>query len=310
MTAYLIFLVFVLLLSTAVYAARLRDARGAFLALPAVVLFGIIGAKLFYVLPMITSVTRRYGVPGCFFSGNMEEFSVFGGACGAVLAIAVTARWTKETDKRKALNAFAPAGAILLAGIRIGEYFLNPVFLGYGMIGLGDPLEGSEWYCFFPVAMADAWGMQWYAVFSLEAFLALLGALFSVTIFRGNLVFRRTVFFLAAGQLVTELFHCQSIAWGFVRLEQVCCALLMLLLIFCQCRQNKRFLPGVIACFLIMLLIFLEFEMDKGWIAGFLWNTGFPAAVTLVEKHALFCYIFFILGTGGLLTAWHFSLRE
>ena len=252
------------LLACGLYMARLKQISGArpagaiVSALIALVL-GFAGAKLFYVLLQLdfAHITDL----------NPERFSVFGGAVGVCAAVALCAGLC-SVRPMDALNAFAPGGALVLCGVRLGEYFLGPDYLQHGMIGLSDSLElifdGNYWHVCLP-----------------EAGVALAAALLAWWIYDRRLCFLRTVWFLCALQLLTELFHNQSLIVSFVREEQVACAVVMAVILFVHCRHglstddHRRFTPFLWFFAPVVIIAYLEFELDKAWIDNFLYDNVF-----------------------------------
>ena len=300
------------LLCSLLYGLRVKNLRTGLLTLPLMLVLGAVMAKLLYVLPMLPQQWSRYGL-GCLVHIDAEEFSLWGGVAGVCLAVALTAGTAKK-NPGQALDAFAPCGALLLAIARGAEYFLGTVYLHHGVIGLGNWIEDGSWNCFFPLAVQDEWGMWYGAVFMLEAAIALAAALLSVTLFRRKQTFTRTLFFLLAAQVFTEMLHSQSIAWGFVRVEQLYCAVAMLILLFLHCRHavvtKGAFTPCVGYLVGVAIIIYLEFELDKSWISGLLESTGTDLGYTLATWDATFCYIVLFLVVVSMLLMERKAIRN
>lgn len=257
------------LLATLLFALRLGKGKAAqaFLTLGLMIPLGFIGAKLVYVLAMAGSQFSRYGL-GALLRINAEEFSVFGGALGVIDAVLLAARLLRQ-DGITALDAFAPAGMWMLAVTRASEYFLSTHYLHHGLIGLGSYLPDDHWACFFPVAVQDEWEVWFIAIFTFETLVALISFLLSLRRREHN--FLRSVFFVMAFQIICESLHSQSIRWGFVRVEQLLCALGVLTVIAIHARAAAR--QGVpkkdrvslfVWIFLMILLdVAVEFALDK-----------------------------------------------
>lgn len=264
-----------LLLTMLLYHLRLRPLGKTAVGQTAVtaVLFAVLSfaaAKVLYVLVMAPTQFSRYGA-GAFLRMNMEEFSVFGGCLGGVAAILLDAR-LRQLPAMQVLDAFAPCGVLMLAVTRASEYFLGSRFIHHGLIGLGSDLMDGDWACFFPLAVQDEWETWFYAVFMLEAAVALAAMILSLTVYRKKYPFLRTVFLVMAVQIFCESLHTQSIRWGFVRVEQLLCAVGIFAITVCLCRKGQRnekssAIKGYVPCVLILLLIGVdvgvEFMLDK-----------------------------------------------
>ena len=280
------------LLCFLLFALRVRRACQAALSLGLSIVLGAVMAKLFYVLPMAPAQFGSYGL-GCLVRTDPEQFSMFGGALGVCLGVALAARLSGG-KAGAALDLFAPCGALLLALARGCEFFLNNRFLGRGVIGLGPWIDSEGWWCVFPFAVTDRYGMWYWAIFMAEAAAALIGCVLAVTLFRRRRAFLRTVYWLCALQLITEMFHSQTISWSFVRVEQVECAVAMLVILFIHGRHavelKHAFRPCVLYLCTVPVVVYLEFELDKGWLSALLDSTDFEWCWTLASYDAAICY--------------------
>ena len=147
------------------FALRLKSRGGkpllALLALPLCVAAGILGAKMLYMLAMMTHYAWEE-----LTALNPERMSVFGGAVGVCLGVALAAWWMRSKPL-DALDAFAPCGALLLGFVRAAEY-------GMGYLGAGTYLEDGHLFARFPLGIQDEWGIVWFlSVCTLEALAAL-----------------------------------------------------------------------------------------------------------------------------------------
>lgn len=270
MIAYFILMGAGALLMSLLFRLRLGKGKGpqALLTLALAIPFGFVGARLLYVLAMAGSQFSHYGL-GALLRFNAEEFSVFGGALGVTAAVLLAARLLKQPIA-PTLDCFAPAGLLMLAVTRASEYFLTTRFIHHGLIGLGSDLPDDYWACFFPLAVQDEWEVWFLAIFTLEAAVALCGFILSLQQREHN--FLRSAFFVMAFQIFCESLHSQSIRWGFVRVEQLLCALSCLGVIWILARgavrqgvPGKKCYPLLLwALLMIVLDVGVEFALDKG----------------------------------------------
>ena len=321
MTAYPAILCSGLFLSALLYALRLegpapRRAGQAALTVVLMAVMGFLCAKAFYVLALARAQFARHGI-AAFVRLNMEEFSVFGGGMGVVLAVALTARWFRVPAGR-ALDAFAPGGALLLMVVRAAEYFIGNRFLGYGLIGMGTDLSDGSVLCFFPMAVQDGWGTWFFAVFALETVVALIALLLSFTAYR-RYPFLRTVFFVMALQIFCESLHSQSLRWGFVRVEQVFCAIGVLAVVALHCAAWRKKVGASLWaaygwCLMVLLLIGVdvgvEFALDKPALVlsllGISTEGGFPSeSVTAGVSYGVM-----LLSIAGMLAVEHVVVKR
>lgn len=269
MIAYFVLMGAGALLATLLFSLRLGKGKAsqALLTLGLMIPFGFFGAKLVYVLAMAGSQFPRYGL-GALIRINAEEFSVFGGALGVIGAVLLAARLLRQ-DGITALDRFAPAGMLMLAVTRASEAFLSTWYIHHGLIGLGRYLPDDHWACFFPVAVQDEWEVWFIAIFTFETLIALISFLLSLKRRKHN--FLQSVFFIMAFQIICESLHSQSIRWGFVRVEQLLCALGVLAIIAIHARAaarqgvpaKKRVSLFVWMFLMIVLDVAVEFALDK-----------------------------------------------
>ena len=262
------------LLSFGLYALRLRkrslDPR---LALWGLILGGalaVLGAKAGYLLLMLKQKGFEQAIG--FSAGKL---SVVCGAAALCAGIALTGRFVNPRAKGlDLLDAFAPCGALLLGFIRAGEYFLPG-------LGVGGDLEEGHFLARVPFGMQNEWGEWSAAVCVLEAFVALA---FALVILLGpkRERFPGWTFELTAMGLALIQIHCESLLnggmrWGFVRAEQVLCAVIVLALMLRGCLKSsraipgwKRFMPLIVTALCVAALVGVEFALDK----GLLWLTN------------------------------------
>ena len=237
-------------------------------------------AKLLYVLLLFGKVWPRYGWAS-LIRLDAAEFSVFGGALGMTLGMALSAK-LHRVDTARMLSLFAPPGALMLAGVRAGEFFL-------GMQGAGAYVENKT-FARLPFAISNDWGEYFWAVFLLEALAALVvAAVFGVRKKEDgipSLRFERTVYYLCVPQVICESLRALGMRWGFVRIEQVLCGVVIEGLLIYGCLQAnagsgfwKRFWPPLAALGCIGVIIGCEFGLDKTPLPDAFWYGVMIAAL-------------------------------
>ena len=137
---------------------------------------GTVCAKLVYYLTQIDFMIAN-GWLQSLVNPDPAEWCFFGGAIG-VGAGAYLAAKMLHVKPSAALDAFAPAGALMAALSRFGGYFLQDA-----MIGLGEYLEDPA-LCFFPLAVVNEWEEYYLAVFMIEGACALLVTALSLCCFK------------------------------------------------------------------------------------------------------------------------------
>ncbi|MBQ7138252.1 MAG: prolipoprotein diacylglyceryl transferase [Clostridia bacterium] len=220
--------------------------------------FGVVLAKLVYYLAMINYM-MMYGWLQSLVDVTMGTFSYYGGVAGFCLGVVLTARLTHEKPMAL-LDAFAPAGVLLAALARFGEFLLEGV-------GTRDFLywELPE-HCFFPLAVSNEYGEWLYAVFMLEGLLTLCVFVLCVTCFRQQR-FLRALFYLCLLQILCESLRTDSFTWLFVKVEQLICMLGLagVVLVYCiktPVRGVRRWLP-ILYCFPVAaVFVVLEFALN------------------------------------------------
>lgn len=263
----------------------------ALLALPLSAVLALACAKAGYFLLLFDREWPQYGLGGLLrFSPG--ELSFFCGCAGAVLGAALAGKIAGQPVKRT-LDLFAPCGALMAAFVRGAEYFVT------GMNLPSQEIE-SEFFRRFPFAVTNEYE-EWYAaLFLLSALFAL--AVCIVFLLRKKerripgLRLERAAFYLCLPQIFMESLRSDSITWGFVRCEQVLCAVCLLLLLArsCLAAREKGFFKtwwpvlADVAC--VGLLIFIEFNLDRDYIP--LSRTGNYAAMWAVLLGIAACEVF------------------
>ena len=214
------------------------------------------------------------------FEGYFEEvFTLepgtlsFAAGCAGFTAGTVVGAKLCGIRPGKALDLFAAPGCVFLCLARIAEG-------GMDAVGLGNEVE-AEWLKFFPMTMQNSWGDAYLSVFVLEALTALVCL---VPALRGPVsgeregrVFERTAVCLLGAQICWEMLlqypYIRTFITSFVSLDQVVCAILLMVLIVRGCTKSKRWGTVPAAVLLLGLSAFfqffrdnkLEFIFEEGW---------------------------------------------
>lgn len=217
-------------------------------------ILGVAGAKALYMLLMFPFIS---GIGASFTQIQIDQLAYYGGVAGVVLAAFLASR-AAGIEVRRFLNVFAPAGAFMAAMARFSEFFL-------GMQGVGDYLEEGG---FFPLAIENKWGEHYLAVFVFAGVFSLVAMVLAFVHRREKDCFVRTLFYLCLPQIFCESLRNISIAWLFVRAEQLLCYLFVqavLIVWSLRIRQTNRrwFLPIVMGFVVCGLTVAEEFALDK-----------------------------------------------
>ena len=154
----------------------------------------------------------------------------------------------------------------MVTGARAAEWFLD-------MLGAGAYVE-NETFAKAPFAISNEWGEWFWAVFLLEALFALIVAVvFAVRNKEDTIVslrFERVVYYLCVPQIFCESLRALGMRWGFVRIEQVLCGVIIEGLLIYGCLQYtadkgfwKRFWPCFAALGCVGVIVGVEFGLDK-----------------------------------------------
>lgn len=260
-----------------------RKPLTALLALPLAAILGLVMARLIYFALEFRDMYVKHDGFGGLLSGKPDEFSFIGGCVGVILAVILSAKLTGQ-KALPVLDAFAPCGALMAAIARACEGLLDPMT----MIGLGAWVE-NEAQQFFPVAVEIEWVGTFYAVFMLEAVLALICSAGGFVIsrkgqFAPGRVFLHTVFFLALPQIFSEQILHKYMAWGFVRIEQLLCALIVFGVILIACIKRRKltaYIPAAGCLLCAAVLIWMEFTLDNKLLFG-------------IDIPTMWCYVIMI----------------
>ncbi len=218
------------------------------------------GAKLFFLLHNLGADFRNWSAD--MLLAHWEEMSFTGGCIGFTLGVWIVAR-ILHISGRKALDLFAVPGCVLIIFTRMAE-------AGMETIGQGDmPAFLPE---VFPFALKDDWGAS-LAVFTLEALAALCCALWLVITERGkqgtNLHFEKACIVLCGAQLFLEMLvtnYWIPFIISFIHLEQVLCAVILLVTVVRISLRIKKAGPVVVTALLMGLNALMQFVQDKPYL--------------------------------------------
>ena len=154
----------------------------------------------------------------------------------------------------------APAALFALAVARFGEQFSD---FGWGQV-LIDPMWQR-----FPFAAQDMFGQWHLAAYMLEGVFALAVGVFAlrVKMDRPGERFLRALLWWAATQILCESLRAETIRWGFVRVQQLQCAVFMLIVLLANAKRAgtlKKAGKAVRLFFAgIAVVVFVEYALDK-----------------------------------------------
>ena len=193
------------------------------------------------------------------FPGVPYDYAFGGGVLGYLAALWLTARLTRHKANDVA-EVFAPIGLLAIALMRMAEALSD--------FGWGDFVDAA-WMQSYPFAVLNMYEEWCAAVFNLEALCAL--ATLFIVLHRSNKGRRLQVglCWWAVTQIFCESLRVESIVWGFVRVQQLQCAIILLVILLLCTRRlwavAQKQLIGTWAVFLsgCGIVIFLEYALDK-----------------------------------------------
>lgn len=217
-------------------------------------LLGTVCARGFY---MITSPYG--GMTALFFSPWPYEYALSGAALGVILAGLLTAAFTRQSAGY-VLDALTPTALVTLALARCAEVFAD--------FGWGAVVEGK--WARFPFAVQDAYEQWRLCVFFMEALLAVI-VLAYAKLWRKKMpgeLFSIALCWFAMGHLFLETLRAESICWGFVRVQQLACAVFALGLLLGWGAKNRvggKRLGSILIVYLLCIgaIVFAQYAMDK-----------------------------------------------
>ena len=190
-------------------------------------------------------------------SGRPYEYAMCGALLGVVLAGVLCARLTRQRAGQ-VLDALAPAGLLALAVARFGEIFSD--------FGWGQTILEPVWQR-LPFAVQDMYGQWHLAVFMLEGIAALALAVCAWRM-RGETagdVFLTALLWLSMTQIFCESLRAETIRWGFVRVQQVKCAVfgLIVLVTWALRRRGGWAIPLAVYLTGVGVVALMEYALDK-----------------------------------------------
>lgn len=251
-----------------------RGAAAAAVAFPLSAVLGVVFAKLFFVLLMESGNIIEWGEWDALFATEPATFCFVGGAVGVWLAVLLAAKITGYKPAGALLDRFVLPGILLVAGLRMAEVKL-------GSLGTGRFIETPSDSYFLIMAAYNPYNEPRVAVFAWEAIAALVVGLFSYIRIpeRPGQRFETTVFRLCTCQIMLENMRNRALSWGFVRVEQLICAIILMVLVLLACvRGSKkqgvvRFLPAVWLFLCIAAIVGIEFLRQRS-TSRFMGQTG------------------------------------
>jgi prolipoprotein diacylglyceryltransferase len=276
------------------YAFSLKKAGLKLLCAPLSVVFGtilaVVGARFFFLVPNL--IFNGGSLDGeTVFSLRPDEMSFTGGCVGFALGTFIAAK-VSRAEAKPALDAMAVPGCILIAFARLAE-------TGFGFINLGEmpAFLPAVW----PFAILNGWGLPDLSVSTFMALAALLCALW-LTLSKKPAApgyrFESAAFVLCAVMIFLEML-CTTSSWipfiiSFIHLEQVLCAVILLVLMIRRTVQIKKAGPLIVTVLMLGLNALMQFVQDKPYL--------FPLPED--SNVALLAVIVFALTTAGLIAAW------
>ena len=241
-----------------------RGAVAAMISFPLCLLLGFVFAKLFYVFLLEADSVLEFNDWSSLFILEPDYFCFTGGAVGVWLGIILAARIAGYRPAASLADRFVLPGTLLIAGLRMAE-------IGLGSFGTGRYIEAPANSSYLILAVYNQYGEPHVAVFFWEALVALIIAVLAVHCRpdRPGLRFELAVFRLCTCQILLENLRNHTLSWGFVRVEQLLCAVIMMLLMLIACSRHKekqgavRYLPAVYLFLCIAAIVGIEFLRQR-----------------------------------------------
>lgn len=234
-------------------------------------------ARLLYCLICLDGFSRD-GI-AYFFSFTQGGYTLWGAVFGGALAIGIAARKTGQ-DARAIADALAAPAALMVALCRLAEGLVGQGY-GWYVEDWFDPSSGMslfhpqelDAFLRFPFAVQDMYGEWCFAIFMLEALFALMifFLLRRAASHAPGETAQTFLLLLASSQILFESLRQDAVLrFGFVRINQVLSAVVVVSLLACGCLRlaaNGRkapILPAVLGTALcIGVAIAMEFALEK-----------------------------------------------
>lgn len=222
-------------------------------------LFTAFFSHLLYCLVDVEYILYSYSA-GYLFAFWEKGYMFYGGMLGAVLALFAAG----GREGPKLMEQYAPGAAWMIAAARVAEGFLGQ--------GYGEYAGGESFFCRFPFMAYDPYYEDWaWALFVLEALVAL--ALFVMLLKRkqtwqGDGVLLLLGLYASAQVVLESLRRDEFLRWGFVRVEEVASAVVVLAVLVCYCvRAGRGRTLAKAACFsvfalMVVFCLLLEFATE------------------------------------------------
>lgn len=220
----------------------------------------VLGARMYYIL---VHDVLGYGFEGSFFVAEPYYHAFCGAVLGAMLAAVLAAKLTRISVHDE-LESLAVPGLTMIAFARAVERMSD--------FGWGDIVQAS-WMQHFPFGVFDTVWEEWhFALFNVEALVALVLLVVLVARHRQleGVRFSTALVWWSMAQVFCESFRVETIKWGFVRVQQVQCAIFaaaVLLVFTLRARgteaSRRAVLSWVVYVLGVAMVVFLEFAIDK-----------------------------------------------
>ena len=272
MSTYLILIlcmvpaVFLLFVMLNILRSDSRGALAAAVSFPLCVILGFAFAKLFYFFLSGLEIFLEWGEWEweALFDLDPSTFCFTGGAAGVWLGLVLASGITGYKPAASLTDRFVLPGTLLIAGLRLAEIEL-------GALGTGRYIETPANTSYLILAAYNEYGEPHLAVFVWEAVAALMIALISVRrrYDRPGLRFEIAAFSLCTCQILLENMRSQTLSWGFVKVEQLLCAVIMMALMLIACSRRRetqgavRFLPALYLFLCIAAIVGIEFLRQR-----------------------------------------------
>ena len=221
------------------------------------VLLGAAGARGYYILTQnLLCGYPMFGVVSFY----PYEHAMCGAVLGVCLALWLSARMTRQSAA-SVLDTAAPVGLALVALARAAEVFSD---FGWGKVTENPAMQR------FPLSVMDMYDQWHWAVFMLESLFALLALAYVLRrrAVRPGVRFSLALLWWALPQVFCESFRAETLRWGFVRVQQVQCAVFALIIMLywgCVRGMNRQAMARKLAAFVLCVgvVVFVEFALDK-----------------------------------------------